>query len=75
MVRNILIYFRNKDRFYEFKTDDLLEYSKYKDIIINFRKFYNLENYGLKSIDRYLWQLGKEYFPNNYKKAKQKNEL
>lgn len=74
-VRNILIYFRNKDRFYEFKTDDLLEYSKYKDIIINFRKFYNLENYGLKSIDRYLWQLGKEYFPNNYKKAKQKNEL
>jgi len=26
--------------------------------------FYDLEEYSLKDIDKYMWQLGKEKFPN-----------
>ena len=30
-------------------------------------KFYELENYSKKDLDRYLWLVGKEYFKRNYK--------
>ena len=33
-----------------------------------FSDFYGIDEYNLKDIDRYIWQLGKEYFPKNYKK-------
>ena len=29
-------------------------------------KKYNIEEYSLKDLDRYLWQLGKKYFLNRY---------
>ncbi len=65
-VERILMYFKNKDKFYKFNRNDLREYEKYKNIIIQFIKFYKLEKYNLKQIDKYLWQLGKEYFPREY---------
>ena len=37
-----------------------------KEILILFKKYYNIDKYNLKDIDRYLWQLGKEKFPNKY---------
>lgn len=58
-----LRYFRKKDRFERFNNDDLKEYSKFVDILSKFTAFYNLEGFSLKEIDRYLWQLGKKYFP------------
>ena len=42
------------------------DYKKFKNIIIAFREYYDLEEFNLKEIDQYLWQLGKEYFPNKY---------
>ena len=27
---------------------------------------YNIDEYNLKDIDRYIWQLGKDYFPKIY---------
>lgn len=67
-VEKVLFYFRDKDAFYDFANSDLKDYIKFKNILLAFRKFYGLEQYNLKLIDKYLWQLGKEYFPNNYGK-------
>lgn len=65
-VKKVLLYFKSKDKFDVFTADDLKDYSKFKNILISFKKYYDIDNYSLKDIDRYLWQLGKEYFPKNY---------
>lgn len=67
-VERILMHFKKKDNFYNFKLDDLKKYDKFKKILIAFKKYYGIDNYSLKDIDRYLWQLGKEFFPRKYKK-------
>ena len=61
-VDRILRYFRKCHKFFDFKNEDLKDYVKFKGIIIEFQKFYGLNEYNLKQIDQYLWQLGKEYF-------------
>ena len=65
-VEKVLKYFRKTDKFSKFKNADLKDYQKFKNIIIAFREYYGLEEFNLKEIDQYLWQLGKEYFPNKY---------
>ncbi len=45
---------------------DLKNYTKFKNILNSFKKYYNIDNFDLKDIDRYLWQLGKDYFPKKY---------
>ncbi len=67
-VEKVLIYFRDKDGFSVFATPELKDYTKFKSILIEFGKFYGLEQYNLKQIDKYIWQLGKEYFPKNFSK-------
>lgn len=69
-VDKVLCYFRNKDGFSDFRSCDLKEYKKFKSILIQFRAFYGLERFGLKDIDKYIWQFGKKYFPNNYSQQK-----
>lgn len=66
-VEKVLKHFRKVDQFEKFKNADLKDYTKFKNIILAFRDYYGLEQFNLKQIDQYLWQLGKEYFPNNYK--------
>jgi hypothetical protein len=65
-VEKLLIYFKGEDEFYKFKKDDLKNYPVYRNILIEFQKFYRLDKYNLKDIDKYLWQAGKYYFPKNY---------
>lgn len=65
-VECVLLYFKRKDNFLNFKKEDLKNYEKYKEILISFSKFYGLTQYSLKDLDRYLWQVGKEYFPKKY---------
>lgn len=65
-VDKVLRYFRDTDVFYAFESDDLKQYDKFKQIVLAFRTYYKLEQYTLKEIDQYLWQLGKDYFPKNY---------
>ena len=55
--------FNKKDNF---TKDDLKEYKKFKSTLISFKEFYNIDEYNLKDIDRYIWQLGKDYFPKKY---------
>jgi hypothetical protein len=59
----ILRYFRDVDSFSQFKNDELKNYPTFKKVLFDFQKFYNLQSYNLKDIDRYLWQLGKDMFP------------
>ena len=65
-VEKVLKYYRKTDKFFNFKNADLKDYQKFKNIIIAFREYYGLDEFNLKEIDQYLWQLGKEYFPNSY---------
>jgi hypothetical protein len=65
-VEKILKYFKQKDKFYDFKNEDLKTYHKFREILVAFQTFYELKDYNIKDIDRYLWQLGKRNFPNKY---------
>ena len=68
-VEKMLIYCKKKDKFDIFNNEELRSYARFKEILLNFRKYYNLESFNLKQIDKYLWQAGKEYFPKNYGKS------
>lgn len=68
----LLRYFRDTDNFYEFGNEELKDYVSFKNILVEFRRYYGLERFNLKEIDKYLWQLGKEKFPKNYGKNKNK---
>ncbi len=65
-VENVLMYFSNKDGFLKIKRADLKDYDFFKQSLISFATYYNINSYNLKDLDRYLWQLGKEYFPKKY---------
>ncbi|MGQ7890617.1 hypothetical protein [Paenibacillus sp. WC2504] len=65
-VYKVLRYFRDIDSFYYFKNDDLKRYIEFKEILLKFKTYYGLEEYNIKDIDKYLWLMGKEKFPNNY---------
>jgi hypothetical protein len=62
-VEKILVYFNKVDKFSSFKRKDLKDYRKFKGILLDFQRYYKLERFNLKEIDRYLWLLGKEFFP------------
>ena len=70
-VDKVLCFFRDRDGFAIFRTEDLKDYLRFKSTLVDFRKVYGLEEYNLKEIDKYIWQLGKEYFPKNYGKGNQ----
>ncbi|MFH1444386.1 MAG: hypothetical protein ABIG34_03280 [Candidatus Peregrinibacteria bacterium] len=65
-VDKILMYFRNKDHFHQFSREELKTYSKFRNVLMQFRKHYGLQQFNLKQIDKYLWQLGKRNFPRKY---------
>lgn len=69
-VEKVLCYFRDRDKFASFKTPNLKDYAKFKGTLIYFRSYYGLIQYNLKKIDKYMWQLGKEYFPKSYGKKR-----
>ena len=65
-VVKVLKYYRDVDRFVQFKDNDLRTYSVFKTILMKFRDYYGLEQFSLKELDMFLWQFGKLHFPNNY---------
>jgi len=66
-VEKLLMYFKKYDKFYEFKKEELKNYVSYRNILLKFQNYYNLNYFNLKEIDKYLWQAGKYYFPKKYK--------
>ena len=68
-VAEVVIYYRNKDQFANFKRNDLREYSKFVEIIRKYKVHYNLDKkYSLRDIDIFLWRIGRAVFPKRYKK-------
>lgn len=65
-VDRVLRYFRKKDNFADFKNKDLKDYVLFNEVLHKFASYYSLEKYSLKNLDRYLWQLGKEYFMRKF---------
>lgn len=62
----VLRYFRAQDGFAHFTNDELKEYGRFKDILTAFRSYYGLDQFSLKEVDKYIWQLGKDCFPKSY---------
>ena len=65
-VEKVFMALNQRDNFSKFYKKDLKDYKRFKEIIIEFRKYYGLDEFNLKQIDRYIWQLGKEFFPRKY---------
>ncbi|MBE5825243.1 MAG: hypothetical protein E7307_01265 [Butyrivibrio sp.] len=65
-VEKVLMYFRKVDGFSQFRLEDLKDYPIFKGVLVHFADYYGIKGYGLKDLDRYLWQLGKEFFPKKY---------
>ena len=65
-VDRVLRHFRKQDGFYAFNNEDLKNYPKFISVLDSFQEFYGLEEFNKKDLDRYLWQLGKRYFPRAY---------
>lgn len=65
-VEKVLMAYKKQDHFSEFRTSNLKEFPKFKKIIQDFITFYNLTDFNLKEIDKFLWIYGKEKFPANY---------
>ena len=61
-VSRVLIHFKKQDKFAKFTHEDLRDYIKFNEVLDEFAKFYNLEEFSKKELDMYLWQLGKKYF-------------
>ena len=61
-VEKILWDFQNRDKFSDFKLPDLKDYTNYMRAIYDFQKHYELEQFSVKNLDQYLWQLGKKYY-------------
>ncbi len=62
-VERIIMGYRRRDGFASFRKDDLMNYTKYKGILEEFRAFYNLQEFTFKRLDKFLWLYGKEKFP------------
>ena len=60
-VENVLVSMNMRDRFADFKREDLKDYGTFMMAIKAFRQRYGLQC-SIKELDMYLWQLGKWYF-------------
>ncbi len=62
-VDQMLWAYSKQDKFDTFLRQDLRNYERFKQVINNFQLYYNLQNYGLKDIDKFLWLAGEKYYP------------
>lgn len=65
-VSKVLMHFKKVDKFAKFTNNNLKDYTKFRNILDEFKTYYKLEQYSLKELDRYLWLLGKKYFKKEY---------
>jgi hypothetical protein len=64
-VAKVLMYYRDKSRFFGFTKEDLKKYGTFVEVIKKFRTYYKLDN-SLREIDLFLWRTGREKFPRTY---------
>ncbi len=73
-VEKILIAFKRKFKFSDFKRTDLKDFRKFKRILDEFIKHFDLQNHSLREIDNFLWIYGKEKFPPSYARLNTQNK-
>lgn len=61
-VKKILLAYKKQDKFSEFKATDLKNISQFKNILIDFKKYYKIKTFSLKQIDKFLWITGQKIF-------------
>ena len=62
-VEKLLIAFKRRgDNFSDFKLNELKNYECFMEVIRDFQHYYGLSQFNVKQLDKYLWQLGKEFF-------------
>jgi hypothetical protein len=61
-VEKVFVELKNRDKFSIFKRPQLKDYCTYMRVVKDFQQFYQLEQYNIKQLDQYLWQMGKDYF-------------
>ena len=61
-VKKVLKHFRDENPSFNFKNNELDNYQDFIEILEKFKNEYDLNEYGFKELDIYLWQLGKDYF-------------
>jgi hypothetical protein len=61
-VERLLWTYRQQDRFTEYKRGETWHYPRYVEIIEQFRAHYGLDEFGLKELDKFLWQYGMDVF-------------
>ncbi len=66
-VEKVLLAYKRKDNFSDFRQTDLKEFIKFKKIIHDFINYYGLTKYNLKEIDKFLWFYGKKKFKALYR--------
>jgi hypothetical protein len=65
-VDNLLWGYKKQDHFDEpnkLKHKDFVHYDRFISVIQQFKEYYNLSEFCLKQIDKFLWLAGKEFFP------------
>ena len=67
-VSKTLTAYNKEYSFSNFKQTDLKDFRKFKQILEDFKKHFNLNKHNLKEIDKFLWVYGKKNFPSNYQK-------
>lgn len=65
-VEKILLHWKKVDKFFSFSKIELRDFKTYKNVLVQFQKYYGLKAFDLKEIDGYLWQLGKRHFERSY---------
>ncbi|CAG0954309.1 hypothetical protein ANAEL_00245 [Anaerolineales bacterium] len=60
-VDQLLWAYHVQRQFEVFKQADLRNYPRYKEIVESFRKCYNLTQFRLKDLDKFLWGYGRKY--------------
>ena len=59
-VDQLLWEYKKTDSFAKFYRQDLLNYSKFCNILLAFRAYYGLEDLTVRELDRFLWSYGKQ---------------
>lgn len=62
IIAKMLNLYNYKDKFSEFKIEELRSYDTLISVLNDFLVYYDLNNINYKNIDKFLWQYGKEFF-------------
>lgn len=59
-----LLIYKRQYKFHDFDYDTLRQYEKFLEVVDAFRKQFRLESLSYKQFDKFLYQLGDQYFPS-----------